>query len=383
MPNLSKLLNGAAGDVSFLQKLDLQPAEVGILEAARKAVREALTQAFTEASVRRFGIAVTPRYYTQGSYAYGTLNRPAFPGPQQKDLDDGVYLPLTFGKDMRPSDAAEVYFSFVDEVLRDLCRVRGWTFSIRPTCARVYVAPDAHVDVPLYAIPDAQFALMAKSVTASRRLSEDAAIDFMNVRRIDRWDKLPSEEVLLAHREEDWKVSDPRKIHEWFLGAVDTYGEQLRRMSRYLKAWRDQQGEKMSDVSSICLMACAFEVYRTASSGLPARDDRALLQVAERLPKLLESVPNPTDPEEKLCKRLGAEERKVAISLAAGLAASVGRALEAIDPERSIEALQASLGDRIPNRPDLVSSDSQTVATVRSEPARIIAAPVVGRSISG
>lgn len=391
MPDLSKLLHGAAGGVSFLDRLELEPEERTELETAREDVRRALVAAFARDARDRFGQVVTPRFFVQGSFAYKTLNQPAYPPKQQKDLDYGVYLPLTFVKEATPAQAADVYFGFVDEVLEALCEAQGWTFDTRPTCARLTIAPDAHVDVPLYAIPDVQFATLAKSALARMAtgqiaaFAEDSAIDFMNARRarLDNWDALPSEEVLLAHREDDWKVSDPRKIHEWFLGAVERYGEQLRRICRYLKAWRDEQGAQAAGLSSICLMVCAFEVYRRLKGEVEARDDRALLQVARMLPQLLVGpIENPTDPAEKLCARMEPQERTMAIALAQTLSTNVEAALTASDAQASIAFLRRSLGVRIPDRHDLVGLD-RVAATVRREPARFVPAPVVGRSISG
>jgi hypothetical protein len=382
MSDLSKLLHGARDDASFLDKLDLAPEEVTALESARRDVRTAVRDAFNREARKRFEVAVAPRFYTQGSFAYRTINRPAYPPRQQKDLDDGVYLPLTFVKgESRPSQAAEVYFRFIDEILQALCKARGWAFATRPTCARVTIAPDAHVDVPLYAIPDREFLLLSKAVTAA--FAEDAAYDFMNARlaKIDNWEALPSDQVLLAHREEDWKVSDPRAIHEWFLAAVDRYGEQLRRLSRYVKAWRDEKGTQIGSLSSICLMACVFEVYE-ASRGLDRRDDRALLEVARALPKLLEGpVLNPTDRSEELCAKLSRVERQAAIGLASALAGDVDAAIRASEASQSIAFLRRSLGVRVPNRSDLVAAEI-VAATIRREPARVVAAPVVGRSIS-
>jgi hypothetical protein len=60
---------------------------------------------------------------------------------------------------------------------------------------------------------------------------------------------------MLAHRDEGWKPSDPRKLEEWFRAAVRQHGEQLRRVCRYLKNWRDNRWEGCR-LSSIALMAC-------------------------------------------------------------------------------------------------------------------------------
>ncbi|TOM12750.1 hypothetical protein CGH84_21615, partial [Vibrio parahaemolyticus] len=38
-------------------------------------------------------LGLTPRFWTQGSFQYDTLNRPFQPG-QEMDIDDGTYMPM-------------------------------------------------------------------------------------------------------------------------------------------------------------------------------------------------------------------------------------------------------------------------------------------------
>jgi hypothetical protein len=100
--------------------------------------------------------------------------------------------------------------------LQALAKAEDWIFVRKPTCARLIISDYAHIDVPLYAIPDAQFRLLEKAAQA-RTL--DGAFD-ARADSIDRWDALPSDCVLLAHREEDWVASDPRQINDWFVDGV-------------------------------------------------------------------------------------------------------------------------------------------------------------------
>lgn len=381
MADLSKLFHGAPDGASFLDKLDLRPPERTSLETARAKVRDTLRTAFAAGSKQQFGFFLEPKFFTQGSYAYKTINRPASPPRQQKDLDDGLYLPMSFVKGERPSLAAAIYFEFVDSILKRLCEAEGWTFDTRPTCARAVIAKDAHVDIPLYAIPDHEFRAMAKAALGEQRVIMDSALN----RRLDVWEALPSDQVLLAHREEDWKTSDPRKIQRWFLSAVETYGEQLRRICRYLKAWRDHQGEAAEALSSICLMACVFKVYVDPQGAvLDRRDDRSLLTVAKRLADLLsQPVLNPADPDEKLCARLSDDDRRRIVDLAKVLAGDLQTAMDASDAARSVLHLQHAFGPRLPDRSDLVILGQTVTSAVRSEPAKAMPAPVVGRRISG
>ncbi len=119
MANVSKLLYTTTDPESFLENLN---AEDGDLKAAKAKIRGHLREAFSKTSRDLFGQEVCPRFFTQGSSSYKTLNDPAWPPSQQKDLDDGCYLPLSFVKGEQPSKAAEQFFKFVDAVLGELAK---------------------------------------------------------------------------------------------------------------------------------------------------------------------------------------------------------------------------------------------------------------------
>lgn len=101
---------------------------------------------------------------TQGSWAYKTLNSPA-QTPQQADIDDGAYLPLSFvAQAGKPSLASAVSFAAAEEALRPLVKSNGWVLKTdKPTCIRIIISSLAHIDVPLYAIPDGDFETLQKA----------------------------------------------------------------------------------------------------------------------------------------------------------------------------------------------------------------------------
>ncbi|TIP26208.1 MAG: hypothetical protein E5X67_21330 [Mesorhizobium sp.] len=375
MANVSKLLYTTAADTCFLE--NLRTDDTGLKEA-RKKIRDHLRQEFTQASRSVFGRVIQPKFFTQGSHAYRTLNDPAWTPPQQKDLDDGCYLPLFFVRGARPSQAASMFFDFVDTALISLARQEGWQHVKKPTCVRLVVAPDAHVDVPLYAIPDAEFQLLQK------RVATQAAQDAAKVKP-DIWEALPSDAVLLAHRDEDWIVSDPRKIHAWFISAVELYGERLRRICRYLKAWRDHHRPHLDGASSVLLMACVWMVFEeTRRAFLPDREDELLMSVAKRLPALLNGpVPNPACKEEDL-NRLSREDREVVVEKANELRVRIEEVITNCSvQQRAVDLMTIVFGERLPDRPDLVSITEVAKVTILSYPRKEVPAPVVGRSQSG
>jgi hypothetical protein len=376
LADVSKLLYAPTAAPHLLRNLD---ADAASLIDARRKIRQCLRDAFASSSAAVFGRKVSPRFFTQGSHAYKTMNAPAWVPPQQKDLDDGCYLPLSFVRGARPSQAAKLFFTFVDAALKTLARQEGWTHKEKPTCVRLEISSVAHVDIPLYAIPDAEFVTL-QSRMATKAMKDEAKVS------PDTWESLPSDAVLLAHREEDWMQSDPRKIHEWFIDAVDNvHGESLRRDSRFLKAWRDHHRLDESHLSSILLMVCVWREYERLGESLDdEREDKRLLQVVERLPTHLNGpVQNPACDNDEDINRMSPEERRRVVGAAQNLCGHLRTIINSCsDQARAIELLRAAFGDRVPYRPDLVIVGGATL-TVLSTPRTPVAAPEVGRSKTG
>ncbi|MDI9677590.1 CBASS cGAMP synthase, partial [Burkholderia cenocepacia] len=273
MLNLSSLFHSTVEDSTLLLNIELTPKEQSFIAEAKSAVRLCLRENLMQV-LRNHGYTgptVRPRFFTQGSWAYKTLNAPA-QHPQQADVDDGTYLPLSFvSQTAKPSVASAIFFAAAEEALRPLVWARGWKLiTDKPTCIRIEISAFAHVDIPLYAIPDDEFDKLQKAALSQYGyIALDSAV---SAAERDAWTALPRDHVLLAHREDDWAKSDPRPVKDWFLDEVERHGEQFRRTVRYLKAFRDWQWVS-GGPSSILLMAASAPVFDTRER----RDDLALL----------------------------------------------------------------------------------------------------------
>ncbi|MDI1258266.1 CBASS cGAMP synthase [Aquabacterium sp.] len=375
MLNLSQLFFSDEDSGCFHAKLDLTERERLALSSARALIRNCLRVEIPRMLTRGGyqGVPPIPRFYTQGSWAYKTLNAPA-QKPQQADLDDGCYLPMSFvSQTSRPSVASNVFFTAVEAALMPLVKMHGWALSQKPTCVRVGLSPVAHIDVPLYAIPDAEFELLKANMRAH---AADSAV--VNKKR-DNWAALPRDKVLLAHRTEDWIKSDPRAVNDWFETAVAVRGGQLRRIIRYLKAYRDSRWAE-GGPSSILLMAAAEPVFLKNHG----RDDTALLEVVAQLPAILrKGVNSPVDQTETpLTTRLGAANVEEAAKAFEALERLLRGAIDAGSSSQACTWMHQAFGARFPNRPDLVKIVS-VAATIAAAPAVAASHEIVPRTKAG
>lgn len=356
----------------------------GAKNEVRMALRDGIPRVY--AAEGHPGKVPQPRFFTQGSWAYKTLNAPA-QEPQQADVDDGCYLPLSFlHQTDSPSVAAADFFGMAEKALADLVKEKGWKQSRKPTCIRVEINDLAHIDIPLYAIPDNEFETLVKAENA-RRASMERIRNFAEA-AMDSWEDLPKTKVLLAHRDDGWIHSDPRPVKEWFVGQVEARGEQLRRVVRYIKAYRDWTW-KSGGPSSILLMAAAAPLFVKQDR----RDDQALIDVVMQLPAALrKGVNNPINQAESLTDRLrkGSDEVDL-VEEAAQRFEDLGRrlqaALDAGNAEQACSWLQSLFGPRFPDRPDRVKvvpvAAAGVAAAIAASPA--IAGPneLVGRTRAG
>ncbi|MDR2881687.1 MAG: hypothetical protein LBV29_07285 [Azoarcus sp.] len=382
MLNLSPLFFTTIGGESCMHdELDLTNQKRLWIASARTEVRACLRTGIPRV-LKENGYTEDvpqPRFFTQGSWAYKTLNSPA-QQPQQADIDDGCYLPTSFvAQTRRPSVAATVFFAAAEKALKPLVEEKRWKLvTDKPTCIRVIIAGDTHIDIPLYAIPDDEFATLAKA--AVEQYGFDSLTEAVNMaaRKQDSWTALPADKVLLAHRECDWIPSDPRLVKEWFLGEVEAKDEQLRRVIRYLKAFRDWKWPS-GGPASILLMAAAAPLFEKRDR----RDDLALLDVVTALPdRLRAGVSNPVDASESFTERLG----KAGVEEAAKAFAEFEKVLRgAIDASSRSQAclwMRNEFGSRFPNEPDRISVVS-VAATIAAAPATAGPSELVGRTKAG
>lgn len=375
----NKLLLNDGDLAAFDERIEPSARQHDYLNACRIKIREHLREGIRKASLSVLGLdnAVAPRFRMQGSCAYRTCIQRAHTH-QEMDLDYGVYLPVSAFEDRRPRVAAKAYFELVESLLRRLCQTEGWTLDdSKDTCVRLKVSTWAHIDVPLYAAPEHIFTTIVERAAVAK--AEYADFDVGSDLTESFWVEM--DEIHLAQRDGTWKPSDPAAVTRWWRTLVDEHGPQLRRICRYVKAWRDfwwPQGGP----SSVALMIAIARDF----SARPRRDDLALVDAAAQMALALRGELRERGIDlgkEDFLAGLSVEEKRVAAERADQLAKRLKLVLS-YGPNLRTDAVadvRQQLGDRIPNRPDWLESD--TSADVRAAAATIVAAPVVKATESG
>ncbi|MFO6419236.1 CBASS cGAMP synthase [Hylemonella sp. W303a] len=360
------------------------------LRACVAKIKDHLKPRISQATKTVLGMdrAVVPRFRTQGSWAYDTCVEPAATPPQEMDWDYGIYLPVTVWEENGPPHAmAKAYFYLVESLLQDLCGQEGW--EIRPgkeTCIRVQVAQWAHIDIPLYAAPEKEFEKITESVALAKAHVYDShtysaeSISFREaIDAQQQWVDLDC--IVMATRTGEWKSSDPQTVANWFRDRVEEHGVQLRRICRYLKAWRDHHWQH-GGPTSVSIMIATAQAFQPRLG----RDDRVLEDIARRLSQIfLHDIREPgIDNGTEDFNRLQNLEREKVAQQFGQLASQISQARQAgaHEKEEVILKLRQQFGGRLPMDSTLVEFDNEP-DTIRSTPATRVAPPVISSTKAG
>ena len=169
-----------------------------------------------------------PRFYSQGSFPLRTNLNPikktatGDSAKEKYDLDDGVYFICPISE----RESVETYHGRVGAA------VAGHASEVKDknTCVRVVYKDGHHIDLPIY--------------------------------WMENKDSIPK----LAHKSKGFVDSDPKAFGDWVNQNIQNAGHngQLRRIIRYLKAWKDSREDNNSSLklpSGFILTILACENY--------------------------------------------------------------------------------------------------------------------------
>lgn len=305
------------------EEVKLKPKKKETLRTSRNALRTKIQNYFKDT------LKVSqPKFWGQGSYM---MNTTLVPIEGEYDIDDGVYLMHLAETSEESWPATSTVHNWVKKA------VDGHTNTPpvnKNTCVRVIYKDDYHIDFPIYI------------------KSNDA------------------DHPKLAHLSEGWIDSDPKELTNWFNDEVKDKGDQLKRIVRYLKAWKDYKKGNNKFPSGMVLTILAANHF---ASGYEEDDDSALIATIQNIYDELDSsfsLKRPVFPNEELLD--GWSESSIE-SFMTKLSDFLGKgqtALEEDDKTKASEKWIKVFGDRFPKyNPPEESGETKGYAIKTSQPA--------------
>jgi len=192
--------------LDFNSKIKLNNSKIEKLKKNRKALREKIRTYFKEKDWD------TPKFYSQGSFPLNTnlnpIKKTTSDGDvkEEYDLDDGIYFISPISERKNPT----TYHNRIKEA------VDGHTDEIldKTTCVRVVYSDGHHIDLPSY------------------------------------WLENDGDVPQLAHKSKGFIESDPKAFKNWVENKISNSnnGDQLRRIIRYFKAWKNYRETKNTNL---------------------------------------------------------------------------------------------------------------------------------------
>jgi Second Messenger Oligonucleotide or Dinucleotide Synthetase domain len=287
--------------LEFDEETRLKPNKKETLRTSRNALRTKIQNYFQNT------LKVSqPKFWGQGSYM---MNTTLVPIEGEYDIDDGVYLVHLAEKSEEDWPATSTVHNWVKNA------VDGHTNTPpvnKNTCVRVIYKDDYHIDFPIYI------------------KGEDA------------------EHPKLAHLSEGWIDSDPKELTNWFNDEVKDKGDQLKRIVRYLKAWKDFKKGSNKFPSGMVLTILATNHF---ASGYAKDDDSALIATIQNIYDELDSsfsLKRPVFPKEELLDDWSDDSKESFLTKLSSIVSNGQKALEEDDKTKASEKWIKVFGERFP-----------------------------------
>jgi len=310
--------NFSGNNDSYSNKITLASDKEEQLRKSRDGLRERIKKHLSGKKVK--GV----KFYRQGSYAHRTLINPL---DGDYDIDDGLYMDLS-GFEDEPTTAT--IHNWVKEAVKGHTKKNPID---KEACVRAVFQAGYHVDIPAYKYEK---------------------------------DDNGNETYYLAKITKGWEESNPRAMTDWFLDQVKTNSEQIRRMVRYFKGWRDYRNtiisSKLPNGLTLTILAC--EEYQS-----DIRDDISFLETArtiwERLKKN-DSIWKPYKPTQNMRDILSDAQFNKLLEELEHIRKIGDEAIEEESPEKAAKKWQKIFGDRFPvykDSPKNAKTEGKSFAT--------------------
>lgn len=297
----------------FNTQISLNKDKKASLITSRNSLKEKIKKYFKEEKSDE----LQPKFWEQGSFAMNTTVNP-IPVKDEDDktllkydLDLGIYFIENEDEDNRKN--IDTWHNWVFNA------VENHTNTAPPvrknTCVRVIFNDGHHIDLPIYYVND--------------------------------------DKIELAHKNKGWIESDPKEFAEWFTNKAKE-NQQLRRIVRYLKAWKNYREIKNSNLrfpSGFALTILAVNNFSPND-----RDDIALKETIEKIKETLDfnfECLRPTTPEgEDVFSNFSETRKNDFLNAIDCLLKDCQNALDEKNFKTASKYLRKHFGDRFPEGKD-------------------------------
>lgn len=300
----------------FNVKIKLDKPKIQKLKKNRQALRDKIRKYFKE---KEWG---PTKFYSQGSFPLNTNLNPIKKKingdvKEEYDLDDGIYFICKESE----RKAASTYH----ERIKDAVEGHAESVEDKNTCVRVIYSDGHHIDLPSY------------------------------------WLEKNGDTPKLAHKSDGFIYSDPKAFKDWVdnkISSSESNG-QLRRIIRYLKAWKDHR--QTANSSLILPSGFILTILACNNYSKNIRDDLAFKETIENILKAVElnfECNRPTVPkDEDLLSKYSEDSVLNEIKVLKKYAVT---AIDADCVDKALKSWQKVFGDRFPNCDDDKYSESNS-----------------------
>ncbi|MGE7121585.1 CBASS cGAMP synthase [Peribacillus sp. NPDC046944] len=287
--------------LKFNEEIKLSSEKKKSLRTSRNSIGKDIQKYFDETlKVKK------PKFWGQGSYMMNTIIKPI---DGEYDIDSGVYLMHLSDTEEENWPATSTVHSWVKKAVENCTSTPP---EDKNTCIRVIYKDDYHIDLPIY--------IKHKDMDHPK----------------------------LAHKSKGWVDSDPKELTNWFRDEVQDKSDQLKRIVRYFKAWKDFKANGDIFPSGMIFTILAANNY---VDGYEEDDDSAFIAVAKEIYETLEesfTLERPVFPNEELLDDWSDSAKTKFMTKLSSLITNGQKALEEENKEKASETWIKIFGDRFP-----------------------------------
>lgn len=298
--------------LEFNKKIILSKTKQQSLKDSSKSLENKITKYF-ELDKKE----ATPSYYSQGSFAMGTIINPL---DEEFDIDIGVHL-NNLGKEKKEWPATSTVHSWIYDAIEGHSSEDPID---KNTCIRIIFQKEYHVDLPIYC-------------------------------------EYEGEPYLADNGEKSWHISNPTKIIDWFKRALGKEGDQLRRIVQYLKAWKDNNSSEIKLPSGLVLTVLAVNNFQNN-----IREDVSLASTVSQIMDQIKSsskISNPINCNENLSDKISKSQFDNFKSNLEGFRGNASEALKEKDKVEACKLWRKEFGERFDSCENLVDDDLELVTS--------------------